>query len=96
MVEEQVRRRRRRRRRGGAGAVGAPEAKSSAPAAPDWQWRTFPVFLALMVGLLVGAIATGIPGLSVAVLLIALTGVAFGVAHIFTRAVVARRRRRRE
>ena len=63
------------------------------PQPPDWQWRTFPVFFALVVGLFVMGLAVALPALSMVLFFGSLAGVAFGLAHIFTRRFIARRRR---
>ncbi len=100
--EEQVRRKRRRRRRrrggGGGGGGGEPERaveeKGRRAEVPDWQWRTFPVLFAFVLGMLVMAFAFSLPGIGVAFFFIAIGGVAFGLAHILTRQIIARRRGR--
>lgn len=94
----QVRKRRRRRGRRGRGNASGPEAaparsvgsKATAPA--EWQWRTFPVFLSFMVGMLVMATAVQLD-LGEIVYIAALGGVAYGLAHMLTRWFVTRRRR---
>ena len=64
------------------------------PQPPDWQWRTFPVFFALVLGLFVMGLAVpGLPALSMVLFFASLAGVAFGLAHIVTRTFIARRRR---
>ncbi len=92
-----MRRRRRRRRRGGGGEASAagPAGQEAVtkPAVPDWQWRTFPVFFAFALGMLVMGLVVGSPTLGVVFFFAALGGVAFGLAHIVTRTVIARRRR---
>jgi hypothetical protein len=60
---------------------------------PDWNWRSFPVMFAFAAGILVMGLAVAVPGLSLAVFIAGIFGVAFGMAHIVTRAIVARRRR---
>jgi hypothetical protein len=65
---------------------------------PDWRWRTFPVFFAFVVGLLVASFINGRPSNSAAaaVQLVALAGVGYGVAHLFvTNVIVAGRLKRR-
>lgn len=93
VAEEGVQRKRRRRRRRGGGGGGAPQAEPRAqPLLSEWQWRTFPVFFAFAVGMVVmGVLVTTQIGL--VVFIVGLFGVAFGVAHIVTRAIVANRRR---
>ena len=96
MAEERVRRRGRRRRRRGGGGLPAVERQKEAPPGPqppDWQWRTFPVFFALVLGLFVMGLAVAVPALSVVLFFASLAGVAFGLAHIVTRRFIARRRR---
>ena len=103
MAEEHVYRRRRRRRGRRGGRDAAPREREAAglasagakpgPAPPSWQWRTFPVFFAFALGIVIMWLAFAAPGLSVVVFFVGLFGVAFGLAHIVTRAIVARRRR---
>jgi hypothetical protein len=102
VAEERVHRRRRRRRGrgGGAGSVVPAEreaearaqAKGAAPP-PNWQWRTFPVLFAFVLGIVIMGLAVADPVMSAVLFFAALFGVAFGLAHIVTRAIVARRRR---
>jgi len=61
---------------------------------PDWRWRSFPVFFAFAAGVLVMGLAVVSPVLSLVVFVAGIFGVAFGLAHIATRVIVARRRRR--
>ena len=99
MVDEQSRRRRRRRRhRGGGGGAGSaagpepqPQAKAT-PQSPDWRWRSFPVFFAFVCGAMAIFLLSAVlrPDL---LFFGALFGVAFGLAHIVTRLLVARRGR---
>jgi hypothetical protein len=66
---------------------------------PDWRWRSFPVFFAFVVGLLLASIINGAPGndLAAVVQILALLGVGYGLAHLFvTNVIVAGRIRRRE
>ncbi|MGB2694459.1 MAG: hypothetical protein WBD55_04630, partial [Dehalococcoidia bacterium] len=96
--ETQVRKRRRRRRgrRGGAGARREPaQAAETAegPSSLGWEWRTFPVFFAFAAGLLLMGIAWPIPGIGATLFFAGIGGVAYGVAHILTRTIIARRRR---
>lgn len=97
MAEERVRRRRRRRRRrGGAGGGEVSPTQAEAPTRPpppDWQWRTFPVFFAFVLGLFVMGLAVADPILSVVLFFASLAGVAYGLAHFVTRTIIARRRR---
>lgn len=55
------RRRRRRIRDGGGETQAATPARPSAPALPEWRWRTLPVFAALSFGLFVGIVLGGTP-----------------------------------
>lgn len=73
-------------------AQGQAQAKG-APSAANWQWRTFPVFFAFVAGVVVMGVTVPDPIVSAVVFFAGLFGVAFGVAHIITRTVVARRRR---
>ena len=103
MAEERARKRRKRRRgRAGGGGVAPAEREAEAqgqaptkgaPTPPAWQWRTFPVFFAFVVGVVVMGLAVSDPVISAVVFFAGLFGVAFGVAHIVTRTVIARRRR---
>lgn len=66
---------------------------------PDWQWRTFPVFCAFVVGLLIASIVNGEPGnaLGAIVQLAALVGVAYALIHLFVmNVIVAGRAKRRD
>ena len=102
-MEERARRRRRRRRHRGGGGAGEgaarpePETQTEAkatPPPPDWQWRTFPVFFAFASGALIMGFLIGLtPGLFIIYFSVALFGAAFGLAHIVSRTVAARRRR---
>lgn len=99
MDEQPVRRRRkrrRRRRRGGGGAATADQPAAAPAALPDWQWRTFPVAFAFVLGALAMALLVALAPRAFPVWLsIALFGVAFGLAHILGRRWLATRRRRR-
>jgi len=99
MADERLRRRRRGRRRGRGGA-GSEAAESSAPvdqappALRDWRWRTFPVFVAFAAGIvLMGLVAAG-EFLGPVVFFAGVFGLAYGAAHVITRTLIARRRRR--
>ena len=78
--------------RGGAG--GDPPARAA------WQWRTFPVFAALAVGLFFGSFLDGRPDtdLGVAVRVLAVLMVSYAIIHLFVVNVIVagRMRRRRE
>ena len=98
MTDERPRKRQRRRRRGRGGA-GSEAAESSAPADQvqpakrDWQWRTFPVFVAFAAGIvLMGLVAAG-EFLGPVVFFAGVFGLAYGAAHVITRTLIARRRR---
>ncbi len=104
--EQQGRRRRSRSRRrdshgierqpAGQGAakrashVRRPEARQ--PLA-QWNWRTFPVLFAFVVGVVIMGLVTAEPTLFAVFFFAGLFGVAFGLAHIVTRVIVARRRK---
>ena len=61
---------------------------------PDWRWRTFPVFFAFAVGALAMALLTALaPWAFPAFLIAAVFLLAFGLAHVATRVLIARRRR---
>jgi len=97
--DAQVRRRRKRKgRRKDEGGVyqqqQAPKPPPKAPerSLPEWNWRTFPVFFALVVGLVVMGLAVYSPILSFIVFVMGLFGLAYGVAHILSRMWVSRRR----
>ena len=64
---------------------------------PDWRWRSFPVFAALVVGVLIGSL-TGEPANTAGQVLrvAALLGFGYVLAHLFvTNVIVAGRIRRR-
>jgi hypothetical protein len=84
------RRRRRGRRGGGRGSAAAPASQPDR-AAPEWQWRTFPVFFAFSIGLVVMGLFVNTQ-IALAVFIAGLFGLAFGIAHIATRAITTRRR----
>lgn len=91
VAEEDVerKRRRRRRRRGGGSPQAAPPTRQGVLS--QWEWRTFPVFFAFSVGMVVmGLLVT--TEIALVVFIAGLFGVAFGIAHIATRAIVAWRR----
>ena len=65
---------------------------------PRWQWRTFPVFFALVCGLLIASFVNGTPDNIVAAIVQigALLGFFYGLAHLFVMNVfVAGRAKRR-
>jgi Flp pilus assembly protein TadB len=55
----------------------------------EWQWRTFPVFFAFAVGLLVGVL--GLAYVGAPAFWLAVFAVVFGLTHMITRRVVQRR-----
>ena len=97
MVEERPRRRRRRRRGpgGGVSESAEPTASIAQPQSPlaDWQWLTFPVFVAFAAGIvLMGLVAAG-EFAGPVVFFAGVFGLAYGAAHIIARTLIARRRR---
>ena len=97
-------RRRGRRKRRDEAAAGSPAAdersqgkvsyaRRSQAALALWNWRTFPVAFAFVLGLIVMGVATTVPFVFLFLFFAALFGLAFGVAHILTRTMAARRRR---
>lgn len=76
------------------GAGGDPAARQA------WQWRTFPVFAALAVGLLFGSFLDGRPNtdLGIAVRVLAVLMVSYAIIHLFVVNVIVagRMKRRRE
>ena len=106
--EQQNRRRRRRsRRRDRAGTERQPsppqgvDERASYARRPEarqtlaqWQWRTFPVIFAFATGaVLMGFAAMAEPTLFAVFFFAGLFAVAFGLAHIVTRVIVAGRRK---
>lgn len=87
----QVRKRRRRRRARGDGRAANAAAPGERTRASEWRWRTFPVFFAFVVGMLVMATAVQL-GVGEIVYIGTLGGVAYGVAHMLTRWWGERRR----
>lgn len=79
-------------------SASSPTASSAAPSrveparadAGGWQWRTFPVFFALCVGLLAASIINGRPSNTAAAIVQigALLGVVYGVIHMIVRNIV--------
>jgi len=72
-----------------------PQPAPSRPG-PDWRWRSFPVFVAFMAGLLVAALVNGQPETTPEAILVwvAIIGCSLGAAHYLTmRWYVPRRRR---
>ncbi len=66
--------------------------RRSQPALALWNWRTFPVAFAFVLGLIVMGVATTAPYVFLFLFFAALFGLAFGLAHILTRTIAARRR----
>ena len=92
MIEEPERRRWRRRRRGG-GASSAPSvAVQPGGLFREGEWRTFPVVLAFVLGILLMGIFAFTP-LAFPVFVIGLFGLGLCLSHFALRALVARRRR---
>lgn len=75
-------------------------ADSDPPPRAAWQWRTFPVFVALAAGLFFGSFLDGRPDtdLGVAVRVLAVLMVSYAIIHLFVVNVIVagRIRRRRE
>lgn len=97
MSGEQLRRRRRRkgRRQEEAPAYQQQQApktprKTQARSLPEWNWRTFPVFFAFALGIVIMGFAAPTP--LALIFFGGLFGLAFGVAHILTRMWITRRR----
>jgi hypothetical protein len=89
-----------RKQRSTQGTPPRPGSASGEHVTPDWRWRSFPVFFALVCGMLLAFFVnegTANP-LAFVLLLAALLGFGFGVSHlIVTNVFVARRvRARRE
>ena len=66
--------------------------KAQARLLPEWNWRTFPVFFAFVLGLVGMGLAVYSPILSLIVFVAGLFGLAYGTAHILARMWAARRR----
>ncbi len=58
-----------------------------------WNWRTFPVAFAFVLGMLTMALAATVGPVFLFLFFVALFGLAFGLAHILTRSIAARRKR---
>ena len=91
------RRKRRTRRREEAPRYQPREAPSTLPkpvtrSFPEWNWRSFPVFFAFIVGVVVMGIAIASPALGLVFFFGGLFGLAYGVAHILSRLWASRRR----
>ncbi len=104
--EQQGKRRRRRARRRDSHAIerqvagqGAAE-RASYDRRPEarqplaqWNWRTFPVLFAFVAGaVLMGLAAMAEPTFFAVFFFAGLFGVAFALAHVVTRVIIARRR----
>ncbi len=97
MGESPVRRRRRRRRGKRQNETTYQHRESRQPPTrpaprplPEWNWRTFPVFFAFVVGIVIMGLVAPTPlGL---IFFGGLFGLAYGMAHILTRMWVTRRR----
>ena len=62
-----------------------------------WRWRSFPVFFAFVCGAFVMAMLNGPTNpVGLVAVVLALFGVAFGLAHMTTRWLVERRARRHQ
>ncbi len=90
MIEEPERRKRRRRRRGGG--RGAPAAVQPRGLFREGEWRTFPVVLAFVLGILLMGIFAFTP-LAFPVFVIGLFGLGLCLSH-FALGALARRWRR--
>ena len=77
----------------------APPRTVGGPRTSRWQWRTFPVFVAFVSGLLIASVINGQPSnvLAAAVQIGALFGVIYALVHLFvTNVIVAGRAKRRQ
>ncbi len=92
------RRRRRRARKREEGTTYQPretlraQPKPAARSFPEWNWRTFPVFFAFILGVVIMGIAIASPALGLVFFFGGLFGLAYGVAHILARVWATRRR----
>ena len=68
------------------------QSKPSPRSFPEWNWRTFPVFFAFIVGVVIMGIAIASPVLGLVFFFGGLFGLAYGAAHILARLWVGRRR----
>ncbi|MEX0750185.1 MAG: hypothetical protein WD359_05190 [Dehalococcoidia bacterium] len=61
---------------------------------PDWRWRTFPVFFAFFVGMLVMAVLNGAPDNQLAAIaqFVVLAALSYGLARIVVRKLLMERR----
>ena len=92
-VEQPTRRRKHRRRSDGTGGAQEGAADRSTAEEQHWKWRTFPVAFAFAVGVFMMSWLAFVPGLNILLFAVSMVAVALGLAHIFVRQVVARRRR---
>ena len=78
-------------------AGGRQTSRDEPPGLPDWKWRTFPVFAALLTGMLVAFVVNGGSMNPVAYVLqiVALLGVGYCIAHFVVRNVITSGRLRR-
>ena len=74
----------------------ASNVQSPSSGRPDWRWRTFPVFTAFVVGLLVAALINGEPNNTAAAVLVwvAVIGCSYALAHLLVVRFLAPRRPR--
>ncbi|HEY8172864.1 MAG TPA: hypothetical protein VIH21_07235 [Dehalococcoidia bacterium] len=66
---------------------------------PSWQWRTFPVFFAFVVGMLIASFINGRPDNTAGALIqiVAILGFSYALIHlIVVNVIVAGRMRRRD
>ena len=100
MSDAQAGRRRRRRRTRRREEGKTYQSRETLPAQPkpsprsfpEWNWRTFPVFFAFILGVVIMGIAIASPALGLVFFFGGLFGLAYGVAHILARLWVGRRR----
>ena len=74
------------------------EPAHDAPVYPRWTWRTFPVFMAFVCGLLLASLVNGQPQNDVAALvqILAVLGLGYCIAHLFVvNVIIAGRIKRR-
>ncbi|MCH7698079.1 MAG: hypothetical protein IH865_03975 [Chloroflexi bacterium] len=100
MSDAQAGRRRRRRRTRRREEGKTYQSRETLPAQPkpsprsfpEWNWRTFPVFFAFILGVVIMGIAIASPALGLVFFFGGLFGLAYGAAHILARLWVGRRR----
>lgn len=78
-------------------AVPAPPEPDQASLDPGWKWRTFPVFVAFVCGMLLAFVVNegSVNPVAFVLQLLALLGVGYAIAHLFVMNVVIGGRRRR-